>query len=507
MSRGGRLAVAALLASWCPAVAGASPALPLSHYGRWITDARGRVVIVHGTNMVYKLAPYYPSAIGFSDDDAAFLARIGFNAVRVGVIWKAVEPEPGVYDDAYLGHIAATVRTLARHGILSLLDFHQDMYNETFQGEGFPDWSVQDDGLPHQPQRGFSQNYFVMAALWRAYDHLWENSPGPGGVGLADRYAQAWRHVALRFRSNPTVLGYELMNEPFPGSTWQSCAALSGCPAFDATLTDFTKRVAASIRTVDRRTLIWYEPNAAFDFGPDTTMGSIGDPLAGFSFHDYCFEFAASGSANSCSNLGDLVVANAIKHSRQTGDALLMTEWGDPDYSLMSAMVKRDDENMVPWLEWSYCPCHDPTGAASKTAVVRDPAKPPTGANRNSAGLAIFVEPYPQLISGTPLSWGFDPAARRFTFKYSTVRASGSSRFAPGSLTEIAAPAMVYGGRYAARIMGGAVVSRRGASRLVIAACRGARTITVIVSPSRRARTRGSCRPSSVPAGLRRGFR
>src|SRR5205807_294034 len=168
----------------------AAPTLPLSHAGRWITDARGRVVIVHGTNMVYKLPPYYPAAAGFSDDDAAFLARIGFNAVRVGVIWKAVEPEPGVYDNAYLSRIAATVATLRRHGIVSLLDFHQDMYNERFQGEGAPDWAVQDDGLPAVPQFGFPANYELMPALQHAFDHFWDNS-----AGLQNHYAGAWRDV------------------------------------------------------------------------------------------------------------------------------------------------------------------------------------------------------------------------------------------------------------------------------------------------------------------------
>lgn len=29
-------------------------ALPLSHAGRWITDGRGRVVILHGVNQVFK---------------------------------------------------------------------------------------------------------------------------------------------------------------------------------------------------------------------------------------------------------------------------------------------------------------------------------------------------------------------------------------------------------------------------------------------------------------------
>ena len=36
-----------------------------------------------------------------------------------------------------------------------LLDFHQDLFHERFQGEGAPDWAVQDDGLPAEPQLGF----------------------------------------------------------------------------------------------------------------------------------------------------------------------------------------------------------------------------------------------------------------------------------------------------------------------------------------------------------------
>src|SRR5262249_1025927 len=118
-----------------PAPAQAGPALPLAHAGRWITDARGRVVVLHGTNMVYKPAPYSPAAAGFDGRDAAFLRSNGFNAVRVGIIWTALEPQPGVYDDAYLEQIEQTVALLARRGIVSLLDFHQDMYNERYQGE------------------------------------------------------------------------------------------------------------------------------------------------------------------------------------------------------------------------------------------------------------------------------------------------------------------------------------------------------------------------------------
>src|SRR5262249_33970080 len=62
----------------------------LGHAGQWLTDSTGRVVILHGVNMVAKRPPYVPAAVGFDADDAQFLAQHGFRAVRLGVIWKAI---------------------------------------------------------------------------------------------------------------------------------------------------------------------------------------------------------------------------------------------------------------------------------------------------------------------------------------------------------------------------------------------------------------------------------
>ncbi len=205
-----------------PVASAAGPSLPLDRAGRFIADAQGRVVLMHGTNMVYKRPPYAPDATGFGEDDAKFLADEGFTTVRLGLIYTAVEPQPGVYDDAYIERVARTAEILGRAGIVVLLDFHQDLYNERFQGEGFPDWAVQDDGLPAEPKRGFPANYLVMPALQRAFDHFWANDPGPGGVGLQDRFAAAWAHVAKRFADMPNVLGYDFLNEPWPGATGSS---------------------------------------------------------------------------------------------------------------------------------------------------------------------------------------------------------------------------------------------------------------------------------------------
>jgi hypothetical protein len=83
------------------AATGADGAVPpLSSTGRWFTDAHGRVVLLHGFNEVAKSPPFYPAAFGFGDDDAAFLASEGFNALRLGVDFRGLMPEPGAIDDA-----------------------------------------------------------------------------------------------------------------------------------------------------------------------------------------------------------------------------------------------------------------------------------------------------------------------------------------------------------------------------------------------------------------------
>jgi endoglycosylceramidase len=476
-----------VLALVAPALA--TPALPLGHAGRWITDASGRVVVVHGINMVYKLPPYYPAAAGFGDDDAAFLHSIGFNAVRVGVIWKALEPKPGSYSDSYLAQIADTVQTLARHGIVSLLDFHQDMLNEQFQGEGFPDWAIQTGGLPN-PALGFPGNYLANPALGHALDQFYANAPGPGGVGLQDRLAAAWAHVAAYFRNQPSVLGYELLNEPFPGTVWEPCALPGGCPAFDAKLGSLYRRLATAIRTQDQRTLIWYEPNPLFNFGPATAVPGLGDPHAGFSFHDYCLGASPQGCSTEATPF-----ANALAHVAATHEAVMMTEFGATNLvGDLDGMVARADANMVPWLEWAYCGCHDPTtsGPGNVQAIVIDPTKPPGGTNLVEPTLHALVEPYPQAVAGTPTSWSYRRSANTFTLAFSTARAAGGGAFRAGGVSEIATPPLDYPGGYAATASGAAIVSSPGAVTLLVAQCPGAVQVSVTVAPS--GRSGGSCR-------------
>jgi hypothetical protein len=90
-----------------------------------------------------------------------------------------LEPEPGVFNTAYLASIEQTVQTLANNGIC-ILDFHQDAYGSAFGGEGAPAWAVQTDGVPN-PQLPFPLNEFFDPAENQAWDAFWSNADAPNG--------------------------------------------------------------------------------------------------------------------------------------------------------------------------------------------------------------------------------------------------------------------------------------------------------------------------------------
>lgn len=493
------MALAACALTLLPAgAAQAAPKAPLSHEGRWITDSRGRVVILHGWNMVYKVGSYRPVDSGFDRDDMRFLRRHGFNTIRLGVIQNGVEPKlPGDdgrprYRKRYLRSIAATERGLARHGIYTLLDVHQDLYNERFQGEGFPDWAVVGDArtLPAEPKQGFPQNYLTMEALNRAFDNLWTNESDAAGRPLQSSFAAMWRRIAARFRDRDHLLGYNLLNEPWPGSQYPSCVSNAGCPGFDTQfLEPFSERVIAAIRKADRKTMVWYAPLLTFDFGADSSHGDTGDPNAGFGFNMYCLGDVFPGQAGaigdgSCETGYQLTLDNAEAQSRQTGDALLLTEFAATDeIATIERIANLADRRMIGWQQWHYCDCKDPTTTGTGIqSLVSNPHRPPSGRNLDRRKLRVSSRPYPRAVAGTPLRYSFDRERRLFRLRYSTRSPDGRRR-ARRLVTEVFLPPIHYRRGYRVKAKGAKVVSRRGARVLRLRRTPRAKRVSVLVRP------------------------
>jgi endoglycosylceramidase len=458
-------------------------ALPLSTTGTWLTDSDGRVFIPHGLNEIYKLPPFEPSAGGFSNDDAAFLADNGFNAVRLGVIWAGVEPEPGVINYAYLDTIRQTVQTLADHGIVSLLDMHQDLYSSTFGGEGAPEWAVQTGGLPN-PDFGFPATYFLNPAQNHAWDAFWANAEASNGVGLENHYARMYEAVANYFKDNPGVVGYELMNEPWPGSPW--LATLFGSPTLDAQeLTPFYNQVDSAIRAVDPTTPVFFQPNFGFGLGLPTHLGTVEDPHSVFAFHDYCLQSQLADIGDGCLPQLLATADQAVAYAGSHDIPALMTEFDSNNLSTVGYTLQAADQDQLGWMPWAYTGQHDVTTLDPNTeALVYDPSQPPVGDNVDTAKLAVLAEPYPQAIAGTPDSWSFDNDTGTFQLSYSTEKVDGGGSFPAGSQTTISTPAIEYPNGYHVSVTGGHVASDADAPELLIASNDGASTVTVTVSPA-----------------------
>ncbi|MCW3014320.1 MAG: endoglycoceramidase [Solirubrobacterales bacterium] len=459
---------------------------PVGHTGRWLVDRSGRVIVTHGLNMVAKRPPYLPSRLGFGADDARWIRAQGFTSVRLGIIAAGVQPTPDAFDEAYLDDIAATIRVLHAAGLATLVDLHQDYYTESTGGEGFPGWMVRD--RPGLARLGVGRRDAA------PFDGLWLND---GGV--QDDIARLWTHVAARLRAEPGILGYDLFNEPYPGSRADECARIAGCAAFDTTmLAPFFRRLIAGVRAADPERLVFVEPGVSFNQGAPSYLGDTGDDRTGFSFHVYCSEVVA---APSCDVRQPGAFANAERQAGVGGDALLLTEFGaTDDLGRLTSVLDDADHAMVGWQQWAYFN-EDPCCARPHEGLVRTLDRPPGADTVKAEKLEVLARPTPVLIAGTPQGWGWDAKAGRLQVRWSTARVGAANAPSPralamratqprragphytdeGQVSVLEVPPASVPGRWRVRVTGGRVISAPGQRTVRVRADAGATTVTVVV--------------------------
>lgn len=492
--------VLTLLATTFQGTANAVPAQPepasivdRGHFGqsgRWLVDGSGRVVLSAGVNLVNKHSPYTAEGVGFNLDDVRWLATNGFDSVRLGIIWKAIEPTPGHYDDTYLASIRRTIDLLASQGISTLVDAHQDMYNERFQGEFAPDWAVLDDGLPDQPRVGFPANQAVNAGLLRAYDNFLANRRGPGGVGLVDRFAAMWHHVAAYLRPARGILGYDLLNEPWPGSAYLGCVAtLGACSAARERLDVLNSTVSTAIAAADPDAISFYEPYSIWNDGIDIRPARpTGTAHAALSWHDYCPVAALLGSYTGCAPFDGRTFANADRAALDDHVGSLLTEFGATDDApTLRAITDAARAHLVGWQYWAYCDCSDPTTQdRDAQGIVGHPQRP--GPVRpddvNTAKLAILAAPHVRAVAGTPLRTRWVPGTGTYTAAWTPRRADETGWFDAHTPTEVAVPAVDFPHGFHVTVTGGHITARRDGRLFIVADTHAPVGIEITASPA-----------------------
>ncbi|WP_372729168.1 cellulase family glycosylhydrolase [Nocardioides sp.] len=431
----------------------------LRRAGRWLVDPQGRVVIVHGLNLVWKHDPYVPPATreGFRARDARWFARHGFNAARVGTLWAGLTPDaPGVADPSYLRRWQRVLDLLAKRRIWTLLDAHQDQWHETYGGEGVPDWAVQRP-MPYAAAppvvAPFPTGYWT-PEVSTVFDNFWA-----GEGGLLDGWAAAWRIAAERWRDQPYLMGYDLLNEPWMGREWLRCLA-DGCePSYAEELQPAMDLARREIREVDAANLVWWEPQQFAGGQPlDTFYEAVpGEKQLGFSWHSYCPEVffesqgVPGGDVEKCWEFDRGRHEHALDQAREMRAVPMMSEWGATDNARaihIDAAVA--DEHLMGWTHWSYKRWRDPTTADDAQGLFRDDTDL---SSVKQEKLRELVRTYAQATAGTPLRMRFDTTTGDFTFRYRPDR----SITAP---TRIFVSPLHYPRGYRVRVRGGRVLDR-----------------------------------------------
>ena len=473
--------------------------------GPFLRDRFGRAVILHGVNIVYKHPPFavYPDPgkpWNFDLADARRIAALGFNMVRLGILWQGLEPgrlgpnSPAVCDPGrpvnphqlnpaiirtYLDHVARTVDLLASVHIYTLLDMHQDVYNQAFGGEGAPAWAVCTQGAHPYPTPSDWRMAYREPAVAAAYRSFFDNSVRGN---LQGQFASVWSAVAERFSGDPWVLGYDLFNEPAVGDGALACfyagrgagnLMTAGGEHVSCPPTEPASGLIPRVLAAAPHQLIFVEPDVSAH-PVASELGSLPFPNLVLNFHLYCPFRNLDGNpppmALAACGIHDrnVLLTRSIERMRSAsaaqpgGPAWFMSEFGATS-SLSDITQVTADANrfLLGWCYWSWEYYADPTGSASEALAT--PAGIPIAAKAWT-----LSQTYAQAVAGTPVTMSFAPSSGNFDLAYVPDQAI----HAP---TVVFVPtALHYRAGYCASVSGASITSAPGSDHLTLANLPGA---------------------------------
>lgn len=190
--------------------------------GKRFIDEYGRHRIFNGINYTDKCPTRYCLLHDkdFNEFHVKKLSECGFNVIRLGVTWEGIEPEPGKYNEEYIDKIVHFMDMCDKYGMHVFIDMHQDLYGPAAVkwADGAPEWASMLDGAKLRDSKlVWATGYFWGKPVHNCFDNFWADKE-VNGVGLQTYFINMWKHIAERVKDHPALFGFDLFNEPFPGS-------------------------------------------------------------------------------------------------------------------------------------------------------------------------------------------------------------------------------------------------------------------------------------------------
>lgn len=265
---------------------------------------------------------------GFFDEaDAAHLAALGLNSVRIPVNYRHFESDDRPFELLEEGfrRLDRVIDLLAAQGIYSIIDLH---------------------ALPgRQNQHWHSDNPTHIAEFW--------NHPH-----FQDRVVHLWEALAERYKDRPEVAGYNPINEPSDPSGER--------------LLPFYERLEKAVRAIDPRHVLFLDGNkystdfSAFDRRAEPLPNTV------YTAHDYALPGITSATEYPGITRGEYFDRSVVEQTflrrteymRRTGTPIWIGEFGpvysqdrsqDPwRYQLLRDQLEIYREHGASWALWTY---------------------------------------------------------------------------------------------------------------------------------------------------------
>ncbi len=405
--------------------------------GRHFRDNQGRAVILRGVNLAgdSKVPPFDAPA---RPEDLDRLASLGFNVIRLLLVWEAYEPAPGVYRDDYLAALIEVARQAHLRGIRTIIDFHQDgfsRYTSRGCGDGFPAWAVSPRGTSSAPDNGEACRAWPLLMATDPTTHKSFADFFNDTYGVRTRYLAMVARVSAVLSSQPGVVGYDLLNEPW-GSERRELAPLY-------------RQAIALIRANHPSSLVFIEGHITTNMGLPTGLPRPTEANVAYAPHYYHPITLVSGRWHGMPLPIQLAFKTMTRTSKSWDVPLFLGEFGvDADVGraddYVAAIYRELDRHLASGAQWNVTPGWNPR---TKDGWNDEDFSILTPDGRLRANFR--PRPYPRLTGGTPVRFEFtppagNPSSAALVFGYDANPATGATElfvpaglFAPGSRMEL----------------------------------------------------------------------
>ena len=244
-------------------------------------------------------------------EDIRFIRDLGLNSVRVPFNWRLFTSptDTSVWQGPGWALIDSVVAWAGEAGLWVVLDMHCAPGGQT--GDNIDD-------------------------SW-GYPFLFD-SPGE-----QRRTIELWRRIALRHRDNPTVIGYDLLNEPIPHFV--------DTLRLNPLLEPLYRRIVAAIREVDPHHLIFlgggqWDTNFSV-FGPPFDRALV------YTFHRYWCDTTQA------------MVEEYVAFRDRYDVPIWMGESGENTDAWIAAFRRLLERNSIGWCFWPYKKLDSPRGVVT----------------------------------------------------------------------------------------------------------------------------------------------